>query len=527
MVDDAPPGRLAMRVGRHGDPAVQAPPGGAKGGSGPTGPWAGRAPWLAAVVLVITGVVVAWSLAGTDATVRIAAPGGEVTVADGVPASTPTARWRVTVDGDRLDGLAVVDGRVITLSTTVDAAEGGGATPAPTPTHRSIVTAIETATGAPAWTSAFEWRPDLPIGMWTPGQPAGMTAAAIRDWRYPPPLVHVVAGSRIVTLASPGGGSAELQQVALDAADGSTRWRRGDDDAERTTATGWLARPGRVAATLLAGDATTTTTMVDLATGTAILTTDGAAWAVPGTSTYARRTADGAAVLADADDRVVRAVEGSVVGLGDVLVMAGADGLVGVDGAGGRRWRVPVPPVDGTVRWALAPLGDRVLAVRHAGGGPDWAATVGEDGAVAVLDASGLPGPDAITVVGPGPASLVCAADDGRTGCPAPLALVDLDGTVRATADRRLHGRPPAGPVVPGGGVATQLGLLGIEAAADSTTDLVLRSWRDLDHVWRVGLDAAASRDALVASGSDGVAVGATTPADDGGPDGARVWWLS
>lgn len=500
-------------------------------GPGPTGRGGAR-PWLrwvgAAVVVAAVGVaVVTWATAG-DEQVLVTGPWDRLVPAPEVPGATPTLRWEVELPGSNLDGLVQVDGMVVAMTTT---SEPASAEDQPSP-HRSEVVAIDGLTGERAWTRVLDWTPRAP-------QPD--PDEVFFGWGFDPPLVHVRGARQIVTLGTSGAGAPRLRQTLLDGATGEPVWTTGDPtDAPPPSDVGsFVARPGETTVTWTRNSpADESSDVVDLATGTTVLSIDGWVRPLPGTPLALSSSSEGVAderlvVLDEAGAPVLEmAVGGDAVVLGDVLVAVTDTGLLAVDDTGATMWEAALPS-NSSGWWLLRQVDDRAGLVVHASndvareGPPAWAAMVHADGRVEELDpttafvAAAMEG--APVVAAPGSPRLLCGGLVEDRTCPAPTALVGLDGTVRASSDVALRGGGMETSWV-GGGVATRRGVLGVDATGDLQGRLVLRSWRDLQPLWDADLDdATVAQELVLVPSAGGIAV--STAGDDFSP--VTIAWYS
>lgn len=472
--------------------------------------------WSAAALVALGAVMLAGTLTagGDDTTIRTTASAPGLVAAPELPSHPVAQRWAVALEPEeRLIGLGVHDGLVVAQ-----------AAPSGVPDQpRTRIVAFEAATGRVRWERSVELSDD---------------ALPVRS-----PAVHVIGTGEVTTLVAgqrmdSGGSPGARWHVGVDADDGSIAWQDphlgdivfahpGSDTVTVIPEDPWLDREGDT-------PEEPTSTVLDLRDGRELFTMEG--FPSPMEDGWVSRQWFGESGWTLLDD--AGAVTGEIgsdsapVLVGDTILAVQGSRVVGFDRDGVRRWERDLPTVetsDGADEFTrLADLDDTTALVVtqrfsadeatsevNMGSGTARLATVTTDGTITDLGQD-APGEVVLNhgfnlVTGRDAPVLVCAfrsepdlpLREANPTCPGALALVELDGTVRATSEPQVQ---PArfGGSWDGLGLATAAGLL---VAEDGT--LVLRSWSTLEARWELEFPEQVSpTDFLVAPGPTGLAVG-------------------
>lgn len=513
-----------MEVGpvASADPTTDEPPeeGGHDGGSR-------VGAWLAAAVVVAAIGAVAVTALGSDDRVVTLASGWMVEQPPEVPTAPPTTRWALEFDpAERLDAVEVVDDHVVAIVTEMTEDLTANTT---------RVLALDQANGDRVWTHELEW--DVPRAMRDQGGSSS---------QWGPPMVHVLADDEVISLTD--GAPGWLPELALEAASGQPAWERPPMAvADLPSRTSRRAHPpGRRSVTTTFGDTPGPSEVVDLDTGEVVFRSDGVAHLLGG-DTWLSQTLDEdrpAFTLRDPDGtpRTRLSIEAGVSTMSIIgddgsgaepgfLVVGTRDELQARDFDGGELWSLPLADVDATGSQAnVWQLGDgrALVAMVEWRDEPEIRHVVmaTRDGATALAD-SGLVDVPGVTehpaVLGFGEPRLLCSQrSSNETGCPAELALLSVDGQVRATSDEPVEaflGGPSRTE-----GHATQAGTLRLERPRDDR-QLVLRDWQTLDATWRLDISTLGwTPDLLVSTSERGIALGSSRPGTESGP---VVTWAS
>lgn len=474
--------------------------------------------WSVAALATVGVVTLAVTLTsgGDDTTIQTTTSAPGLVAAPDLPSHPVAHRWAVALEPEeRLIGLGVHDDMVVAL-----------AVPPSTPEQRprARVVALEAATGRVQWSRALEF-------------PETASDDETLSWA---PAVHVIGAAEVTTLTnlerSAVGSSPEPQwQVGLRATDGEIVWQDpylGDIVTAHTGSDtlGVIAEdPFRDSD----GDTPDepVSTVVDLRDGRELFTTEGFPFPLPLEEGWisARRFHEQGWTLLDAAGAVTTEIasDSSPLAVGDTILAVQGSSVIGFDRDGTRQWERDLPTAstaDEVETFSrLADLDDTTaLVVTHRfavdesfSEGTARLATVTTDGTITDLG-PGAPGEVVLNhgfnlVTGSDTPVLACAfrsdpdlpLREANPTCPGALALVELDGTVRATSDQQVQAARFGGSW-DRLGLATSAGLL---VAEDGT--LVLRSWSTLEARWELEFPEQVSpTDFLVAPGATGLAVG-------------------
>ena len=375
----------------------------------------------------------------------------------------------------------------------------------------STVLAWDAATGDVVWTTPLAWPRQVDDGQHEPA----------------PPVVVVLDGDLTTAGSDPSRrGVPTAAILALDAGDGSVAWSR------------LLPSPGvvglypdRQRATIRTVDSRQTAdpdalglgeVVVDLADGEVVFVAEGTL--VPRDGGWFSVDLDpGAAqrwAVVDEDGTITMRVasDAAPAMLGEFVVTTEGTTITATTPTGNPAWDAVLPGT-GTVPAtevfvALGAVGDDTLVAgayrtsdNEVGRLQDYVTSrVFRDGRIEELDDDFVrqhaldTGITMITVDGAPLLACAARADDPGSSCPAPLALVDLDGTVTARVDDVVVLRGPADGI-PLPGMATTRGLVVVEPDA-----LRLRSWVDLAPLWEI--EVPPSQETMIATSGTGVAVG-------------------